>query len=188
MAWVKEPTHLAVTALPSALPAFVLGYSTPFGIALLLISLQMILGRPAVWLPARMARIRIAPKLAANRCRRPGAFYCARSAGAPAAGMGLVPRRPNGLAPIVRHGPADDPPLSADQFRARHGDFLIGTRSQKVMVCSHCCRPLALGACGLYTVLVYLVWTQGPEVSWSRCSLRVSKHSRGPGPNRLALA
>ena len=32
------------------------------------------------------------------------------------------------------------------------------------MVCSHCLQASWDCACGLYTVIVYLVWTQGPEV------------------------
>ncbi len=60
---------LLLLSLPSALPVPAPGYSTPFGIALLLVSLQIILGRQSVWLPARMANIRIAPKLAAKQAK-----------------------------------------------------------------------------------------------------------------------
>jgi hypothetical protein len=55
---------LMILSLPSALPVPAPGYSTPFGIVIALIALQMILGRSALWLPDRLGRIRIRPKLA----------------------------------------------------------------------------------------------------------------------------
>ena len=55
---------LIVLSLPSALPVPAPGYSTPFGIVIALIALQMIRGRTAVWLPAKLSAIRIKPKLA----------------------------------------------------------------------------------------------------------------------------
>lgn len=55
---------LIVLSLPSALPVPAPGYSTPFGIVIALIALQMLLGRQTVWLPARLQEIRIKPALA----------------------------------------------------------------------------------------------------------------------------
>ncbi len=55
---------LMVLSLPSALPVPAPGYSTPFGIVIGLIALQMILGRQTLWIPARLQRIRIKPSLA----------------------------------------------------------------------------------------------------------------------------
>jgi hypothetical protein len=55
---------LIVLSLPSALPVPAPGYSTPFGIVIALIALQMLLGRQTVWLPARLQSIRIKPSLA----------------------------------------------------------------------------------------------------------------------------
>jgi hypothetical protein len=43
---------LVVLALPSAMPVPAPGYSTPFGIILLLVGVQLALGRAAPWLPA----------------------------------------------------------------------------------------------------------------------------------------
>jgi hypothetical protein len=40
-----------LTALPSALPLPAPGYSTPFGILILLLSLQMLMGRSSPWIP-----------------------------------------------------------------------------------------------------------------------------------------
>jgi hypothetical protein len=55
---------LIVLSLPSALPVPAPGYSTPFGIVIALIALQMLLGRQTVWLPSRLESIRIKPSLA----------------------------------------------------------------------------------------------------------------------------
>ena len=54
---------LIVLSLPSALPVPAPGYSTPFGLVMALIALQMICGRRAVWLPNNIGTIRIKPKL-----------------------------------------------------------------------------------------------------------------------------
>jgi hypothetical protein len=55
---------LLVLSLPSALPLPAPGYSTPFGIVIALIALQILLGRKTVWLPKRLKKIRIKPVLA----------------------------------------------------------------------------------------------------------------------------
>lgn len=55
---------LIVLSLPSALPVPAPGYSTPFGIVIALIALQMLLGRQALWIPEKLGHIRIKPKLA----------------------------------------------------------------------------------------------------------------------------
>ena len=55
---------LVVFSLPSALPVPAPGYSTPFGLVMALIALQMVCGRRDVWLPYKIGIIRIKPKLA----------------------------------------------------------------------------------------------------------------------------
>tara|TARA_B110000459_G_scaffold34872_1_gene37030 strand:- start:1445 stop:2107 length:663 start_codon:yes stop_codon:yes gene_type:complete len=55
---------LIVLSLPSALPIPAPGYSTPFGVVMALIALQMIRGRKVIWLPQGLGTIRIKPKLA----------------------------------------------------------------------------------------------------------------------------
>lgn len=55
---------LIILSLPSALPVPAPGYSTPFGIVIALIALQMMSARQAVWLPQKLGNIRIKPKLA----------------------------------------------------------------------------------------------------------------------------
>lgn len=54
---------LMVLSLPSALPVPAPGYSTPFGIAIGLIAMQMILGRQALWVPEKLKGVRIKPSL-----------------------------------------------------------------------------------------------------------------------------
>ena len=44
-----------ILALPSALPLPAPGYSTPFGILLAILAVQLIIGRQRPWLPQRMA-------------------------------------------------------------------------------------------------------------------------------------
>jgi hypothetical protein len=60
---------LMVLALPSALPIPAPGYSTPFGVVITLVALQMILGRQTVWLPQRLGNMRIKPSLAETMLR-----------------------------------------------------------------------------------------------------------------------
>lgn len=55
---------LIVLSLPSALPVPAPGYSTPFGIAIGLVALQMLIGRDTLWLPERLGRTRIKPRIA----------------------------------------------------------------------------------------------------------------------------
>jgi hypothetical protein len=55
---------LIVLSLPSALPMPAPGYSTPFGIVMALIALQMIRGRKVIRLPQGLGTIQIKPKLA----------------------------------------------------------------------------------------------------------------------------
>jgi hypothetical protein len=43
---------MLLLSLPSALPVPAPGYSTPFGIALVGLAAQMMMGRPTPWLPA----------------------------------------------------------------------------------------------------------------------------------------
>jgi hypothetical protein len=55
---------LIVLSLPSALPVPAPGYSTPFGIMMAIISVQMMSARRTVWLPKKLGNIRITPKIA----------------------------------------------------------------------------------------------------------------------------
>lgn len=55
---------LILLSLPSALPVPAPGYSTPFGIALVLLTLQLLVGRKTPWLPQFVLKMKIGPKLA----------------------------------------------------------------------------------------------------------------------------
>lgn len=55
---------LMVLSLPSALPVPAPGYSTPFGIVIALIAIQIMQGRQSIWLPKKLGNIRIKPSIA----------------------------------------------------------------------------------------------------------------------------
>ncbi len=57
-------------SLPSALPVPAPGYSTPFGIVIVLIALQMFVGRHVLWLPERLRRIRIKQSVVRKAVKR----------------------------------------------------------------------------------------------------------------------
>ena len=46
-------------SLPSAIPLPAIGYSTPFGICIAIIAIQMLIGRTKVGLPGRLRKIRL---------------------------------------------------------------------------------------------------------------------------------
>lgn len=54
---------LVVLSLPSALPVPAAGYSTPFGIVIFILGLQLLTGRDAPWIPRRMREVRLSRKL-----------------------------------------------------------------------------------------------------------------------------
>lgn len=55
---------LAILSLPSALPVPAPGYSTPFGILLVLLGAQLVAGRSVLWLPERALKKEITKKFA----------------------------------------------------------------------------------------------------------------------------
>lgn len=54
---------LIILSLPSALPIPALGYSTPFGICMIIIAVQIFVGRTRVHLPKQLKKIRIPLKM-----------------------------------------------------------------------------------------------------------------------------
>lgn len=66
---------LLVLSLPSALPLPAPGYSTPFGILIAILALQMISGRRAPWLPAKAASMRLHGKFADQMLAFAGKFF-----------------------------------------------------------------------------------------------------------------
>ncbi len=65
---------LVLLSLPSALPVPAPGYSTPFGLLLSILGLQMMLGKQSPWLPARARRI-VLKRTVAEKVIRGGAFF-----------------------------------------------------------------------------------------------------------------
>jgi hypothetical protein len=59
-----------VLSLPSALPVPAPGYSTPFGIAIVILAMQMLWGRHILWIPQRLRRIRLKKKTADSLVER----------------------------------------------------------------------------------------------------------------------
>ena len=55
---------MLLLSLPSALPVPAPGYSTPFGIALVGLAIQMVMGRPTPWLPPSIEKRRLSPAFA----------------------------------------------------------------------------------------------------------------------------
>jgi len=60
---------LIVLAVPSALPIPAPGYSTPLGVLIFLIALQMIVGRQRIWLPERVLRWQFSSAVAQKALR-----------------------------------------------------------------------------------------------------------------------
>ena len=127
----------------------------------------MILGRPAVWLPARMARIRIAPKLAAKLLQAAQSFLLRTERWMRPRQAWVQSRAAQmGLALIVAAmALLMILPIPLTNSAPAMVIFLIGMAlAESDGLLALFAGLLGLGACGLYTVIVYLVWTQGPEV------------------------
>lgn len=54
---------LVILALPSAMPVPAPGYSTPFGVALAILGVQVLVGRPVPWLPAWVLDRPVSPQM-----------------------------------------------------------------------------------------------------------------------------
>jgi hypothetical protein len=157
---------LMVMALPSALPIPAPGYSTPFGIVITLIALQMILGRQTVWIPGRLGKIRIKPSLAktmlGSACKfldkierfiRPRQRWIRGRTGQ--AGLGIVVLCMAALMilpiPLTNTAPAMVIFLIAVGLSEEDGLLALGA--------------FVLGCCAvvLYLGIIYLLIQQGPE-------------------------
>lgn len=66
---------LVLFSLPSAIPVPAPGFSTPFGIVLFLLSLQLFLGRPEPWIPSWASRKVIKRTVADGMIRGASAFF-----------------------------------------------------------------------------------------------------------------
>jgi hypothetical protein len=66
---------LLVLSLPSALPIPAPGYSTPFGVLLAILALQMLAGRRTPWLPKRAAGVRLRGRFVETMVSFLGKFF-----------------------------------------------------------------------------------------------------------------
>jgi hypothetical protein len=66
---------LMLLSLPSALPIPAPGYSTPFGIMLMLLALQMMAGRHRPWMPEWSKKLRISERLAGTMLKGAASFF-----------------------------------------------------------------------------------------------------------------
>lgn len=157
---------LMVLALPSALPIPAPGYSTPFGIVITLVALQMIVGRTTVWLPRRLGDIRIKPSLAKTmlgtaskflhkieRFIRPRQLWIRGRAGQAALGLVVVCMACLMILPIPLTNTAPAMVIFLIGVGLSEEDGLLAMGA------------FALGCCAvvLYLGIIYLLIQQGPE-------------------------
>lgn len=66
---------LVFLALPSALPVPAAGYSTPFGLIILLLGCQMLFARRVPWLPEKAKKLRLSRKTTVRVTKAGAAFF-----------------------------------------------------------------------------------------------------------------
>ncbi|MEM7673420.1 MAG: exopolysaccharide biosynthesis protein [Verrucomicrobiota bacterium] len=158
---------LMLLALPSALPVPAPGYSTPFGIAIVLLGGQLIGAGRVPWLPQRVRNLRLGATLAEKMLSAASSFLkrverfiqprmrwitakqSRRVLGIIIACMGSLMILP---IPLTNTFPAMV--VFALAIAIIEEDGLIGIGA----------LAMGCGAVALYAVIVYLVITQGPEV------------------------
>lgn len=157
---------LMILALPSALPVPAPGYSTPFGIIIALVAVQMVRGRPSIWLPRKLETLRIKPSLAQKMLGAASTFlqkieflvkprhrWIRGRAGQIAVGAVIIIMACLMMLPI---------PLT-NTFPAMV-IFLIGIGlSEEDGLLALGALAVGCAAVLLYTGIIYIVITQGPE-------------------------
>lgn len=153
-------------SLPSALPVPAPGYSTPFGIVIVLIALQMLVGRRVLWLPQKLRAVRLRKSVArrviktgSGAVRRIETFIRPRHdwIGSPLGlkALALVIMSMGGLMilpiPLTNTAPAIVIFLIGLGLAEDDGLLALGA------FCVGCC------AVALYAYVVYLFFTYGPE-------------------------
>ncbi len=66
---------LVLLSIPSALPIPAAGYSTPFGVAILILGLQMLKGRRTPWLPRKMRQKTFTRQKLVGMVNKTGGFF-----------------------------------------------------------------------------------------------------------------
>ncbi|MGC6455724.1 MAG: exopolysaccharide biosynthesis protein [Coraliomargaritaceae bacterium] len=171
---------LVILSLPSALPLPAPGYSTPFGIALALLALQMLTGRRSLWLPRKLYQLRIEPKLASKMIQTASRFLRSierwiqprqawiRSRAGQAALAGLV----------LIMSALMILPIPLTNTLPAMVIFLIGVGlSEEDGLLALLAFAVGLLAVVLYTAIVTLLITQGPEAidalkDWIKAAIR----------------
>ncbi len=157
---------LMILSLPSALPVPAPGYSTPFGVAILLIALQMLSGRRDLWLPQRIQGVQIpsglAKRMAAaadkflratERWIKPRHKWIASPAGH--AGLAIVVAVMAALMML---------PIPLTNTFPAMVIFLIGIGlAEEDGLLAIVAFAIGLIAILLYAYIIYLLVTQGPE-------------------------
>jgi hypothetical protein len=173
---------LIILSLPSALPVPAPGYSTPFGIAIMLIALQMLNGRHSLWLPQRIRKVKIPANLckgmanaatkflnASERWIKPRQRWIASRAGHAALASVVAIMAALMILPI---------PLT-NTFPAMV-IFLIGIGlAEEDGLLALLAFAIGVMAVLLYSYIVYLLITEGPEAvyqikEWIKASLGLS--------------
>lgn len=157
---------LIIFSLPSALPLPAPGYSTPFGIALALLALQMLFGRRTLWLPKKLEQLRLPPKLAKKMVEAASRFLRSlekwikprhqwiQSRGGQAA-MGLL---------IVLMSALMILPIPLTNTFPAMVIFLVGVGlSEEDGLLAILAFAIGLAALALYGAIIYLLITEGPQ-------------------------
>lgn len=157
---------LMILSLPSALPIPAPGYSTPFGIMIALIALQMMFGRQSLWLPERLRRVHIKPNIAEKmlgaaarflkkieRFIRPRHLWIASTMGQACIALVILSMAMLMMLPIplTNTAPAIVIFLIGIGLSEEDGLLAIGAFA------AGCVAVL------LYAVVIYMLITQGPE-------------------------
>ncbi|MFO8027743.1 MAG: exopolysaccharide biosynthesis protein [Opitutales bacterium] len=157
---------LMVLSLPSALPVPAPGYSTPFGIVIGLIALQMMLGRQSLWLPRRLKCVRIKPSLA-KRMLGTAAKFLKKIERWIRPRQRWIRSRPGqaGLASVIFvMACLMMLPIPLTNTFPAMVTFLIGMGlSEEDGLLAIAAFGVGLLAVGLYAGIIYIVLTQGPE-------------------------
>lgn len=157
---------LMVLSLPSALPVPAPGYSTPFGVVIVLVALQMMLGRQALWIPGKLKAVRIKPKLA-KRMLGTAAKFLRKIEHFIRPRQRWIRSRPGqaGLATVIFiMACLMILPIPLTNTFPAMVIFLIGVGlSEEDGLLALAAFALGLLAVALYAGIIYLFLTQGPE-------------------------
>lgn len=171
---------LVILSLPSALPIPAPGYSTPFGIALALLALQMLTGRRSLWLPGKLYHLRVEQKLANKMVQAATGFLRATE-------RWIKPRQrwirsragQAALAAVVLIMSAlMILPIPLTNTLPAMVIFLIGVGlSEEDGLLALLAFAVGLAAVALYATIITLLITQGPEAidalkDWIKAAIR----------------